>query len=160
MVIWATALAAAAASLPTGFGFGAGYGAGVRVGYDILYPKLAPFISKIADDLIGAVSNLWGQGGAPPPGPSSPISPGPTVPPPPTGRGRAAVDPCDGVQTKVRRLQKLIVIKFNQVKSLSDDPRNNTVRRARQDVVNNLAKELNELINNPNNRQCVEGMKF
>ncbi len=42
----------AAASFPTGFGFGAGYGAGVRTGYDIIYPRIAPYAKEIIDFLI------------------------------------------------------------------------------------------------------------
>lgn len=61
MVLALAALAAAAASFPTGFGFGAGYGAGVRIGYDVIYPKLAPFAAKITDDIIAAVSQLFGS---------------------------------------------------------------------------------------------------
>ncbi len=57
------ALAAAAASFPTGFGFGAGYGAGVRIGYDVIYPKIASFARQITDDILAAVDNLFGTGG-------------------------------------------------------------------------------------------------
>ncbi len=64
MSIALTALAAAAASFPTGFGFGAGYGAGVRIGYDVIYPKIAPFAAKITDDILAAIDNLFGTGGA------------------------------------------------------------------------------------------------
>ncbi len=60
MVLALAALAASAASFPTGFGFGAGYGAGVRVGYDVIYPKIRPFAAKITDDIIAAVDNLFG----------------------------------------------------------------------------------------------------
>ncbi len=63
MVLGLAALAATAASFPTGFGFGAGYGAGVRVGYDIIYPKIAPALRSIAEDIIGAVNKLFGEGG-------------------------------------------------------------------------------------------------
>ncbi len=62
MVLALAALAAAAASFPTGFGFGAGYGAGVRIGYDVIYPKLAPFAAKITDDILGSVDKLFGSG--------------------------------------------------------------------------------------------------
>ncbi len=65
MVLALAAMAAAAASFPTGFGFGAGYGAGVRVGYDIIYPKIAPALRNIAEDIVGAVNSLFGEGGAP-----------------------------------------------------------------------------------------------
>ncbi len=63
-MVSALALAAAAASFPTGFGFGAGYGSGVRIGYDVIYPKIAPFARKITDDILAAVDNLFGTGGA------------------------------------------------------------------------------------------------
>ncbi len=43
---------AAAASFPSGFGFGAGYGSGVRAGYDIIYPRIAPYVQEIIDFLV------------------------------------------------------------------------------------------------------------
>lgn len=43
---------AAAASFPSGFGFGAGYGSGVRAGYDIIYPRIAPYVDEIIKFLV------------------------------------------------------------------------------------------------------------
>ncbi len=43
---------AAAASFPSGFGFGAGYGSGVRAGYDIIYPRIAPYFDDIIEFLV------------------------------------------------------------------------------------------------------------
>jgi len=97
MVLALAALAAAAASFPTGFGFGAGYGAGVRVGYDVIYPKIAPFASKITDDIIRSIGNVWGGNGdniskgPPDPLPFPPDNPAISdIPPTPDSGGRRA----------------------------------------------------------------------
>ncbi len=112
MVLALAALAAAAASFPTGFGFGAGYGAGVRIGYDVIYPKIAPFAAKITDDIIAAVSSLFG-GSADIPATSAGKSGFEFAAKPdkiraPTGPARQAVDPCVGLQSRAKLLQRSV----------------------------------------------------
>lgn len=63
MVLALAALAASAASFPTGFGFGAGYGAGVRIGYDVIYPQIAPFAREVTGGIIDALRTVWSPGG-------------------------------------------------------------------------------------------------
>ncbi len=174
MVLALAALAAAAASFPTGFGFGAGYGAGVRVGYDIIYPKLAPFAAKITDDLLKSMGSLWGDGGPPPFDPTEPdVSTGPDITKPaktvsPTGRSREIADGCMRIKERARQLQKNVADNFRlkqiKTKQLTGSPRADQRKKFEISNIDRTMKQntdlLNALLNNPNNRTCVEGMKF
>ncbi len=82
---------AIASSFPTGFGFGAGYGAGVRTGYDIIYPRLAPFAEDVLDAIFGtqSLSNINLNNALP--NEVIPTQPNPTSRP--SGRGTATLPP-------------------------------------------------------------------
>ncbi len=154
-----------AASLPTGLGFGAGYGAGVRIGYDVLYPKLQPFAQELVSGIINAVRTVWspnGSGGAPS---KTTTDSGIDVTSPakrvaPTGKTRQAVDNCDVVRQRARNLQANILAIFRQLSGKTGKRITAQVSRNLKAQLKVKTDELNSLLNNPNNRQCVEGMKF
>jgi len=161
-----------AASLPTGLGFGAGYGAGVRIGYDVLYPKLQPFAQELVSGIVNAVRTVWSPG-APQDSPAAPGSSGSggidvTEPPKrvaPTGRTREMVDNCVVVKKRARGLQvnlQTIQVKLQKIdRAVSVNPRVGSSQRASLiRTRDKLSDELNALLNNPNNRSCVVGMKF
>ncbi len=161
------ALAAMAASLPTGLGFGAGYGAGVRIGYDVLYPKLQPFAQELVSGIINAVRTVWSPGGpdtdiaevAKPAGPDI-TKPPKTVAP--TGRTRSAVDNCEVVKQRARSLQGNILALHRQLTGATGQSRR-TSKRDMSNLKDRLlqkSNELNSILNDPANRSCVEGMKF
>ncbi len=173
------ALAAMAASLPTGLGFGAGYGAGVRIGYDVLYPKLQPFAQELVSGIINAVRTVWSPGGPDSPAESDPgvgdVSQSPEFQARvaanrgvdiPSGRGgksarvTSLADPCIAVRSRAKSLQILLQSLQTMISKNEGKPRMvrnlATWKRTRVKTVS----ELNALVNNPNNRMCVEGMKF
>ncbi len=165
------ALIAAAASLPTGLGFGAGYGAGVRLGYDVLYPALAPFARQFVGGIIGAVKTVWDPNGSPGDVPDktggglgaaaeADIVSQPKGKTGKSTRVSAAADPCVGIQSRARSLQKELLKLQRNLSTIQPGKRGGSTvafMKKRQTIV---ATELNALLNNPNNRQCVEGMKF
>ncbi len=105
---------AAAASFPSGFGFGAGYGAGVRSGYDIIYPKIAPYIQDIINFVIPN-KGQWDVTGKPEDMPKQiPTDPSPSQP-----RGKAAIEtaaksPEAGIRADYDRIQKGLLISHAQ----------------------------------------------
>ncbi len=177
MVLALAALAAAAASFPTGFGFGAGYGAGVRIGYDVIYPKLAPFASKITDDIIAQVSNLFGSDAGIPAESSSKsgfkfaVDPKQTFTEKPektiipTGRTRDIAASCDTSHKRWTAIQRRVVTLSRTVASQKRNLSTNQSKRGSQfslQMLNiskreltKLSAELDNALNNPNNQNCV-----
>jgi len=159
-----------AASFPTGFGFGAGYGAGVRTGYDIIYPRLAPFVRDILDAVFGGGTGRIEDT-------VDALGPREEVPKPDTGgrvgkadRLQSAVNPCEQVRNNARSLKNSLSDAFNQRTQLTTKLNNTSGSRERQRIdfqisalstqIRGFNNELNAVLGNPNNRQCVEGMSF
>ncbi len=172
MVLALAALAAAAASFPTGFGFGAGYGAGVRVGYDIIYPKLAPFATKITDDLISSMASIWGTDNDVPTQPTDfkfvpEPKQGPLEKPDstiiPKGRSREIADTCDFSHKRWTALQRRI-LSLNASLVNATSRRTTTGRHAMQRArqaqsfrseLTKVSRELDDALKNPNNQSCA-----
>ncbi len=175
MVLALAALAAAAASFPTGFGFGAGYGAGVRIGYDVIYPKIAGQAAKITDDILASMNKLFGgdtnipiQSGGTSGFEFSSKSRQSVLDKPvktiiPTGRSREIADSCSVSHKRWTALQRRILDLNRTVNNLSgrrlSQTRTQMSRSASlASAKSNLRKvsvELNAALSNPNNQSCA-----